>query len=149
MKTAYRVWDGEQMHYGDDVNLNLFIRGKVWTLYKDSTGLCPDIVATNPDGKSVLMNGSDQFEIGQFDSDGKGAYRSGKRIYAGDIVRQHDLDPDLYGNPILIGEVKMIDGSWRIVNEKKQEVRNLFSETAINSVIGDVYQNPELLEGAE
>ncbi|WP_423782155.1 YopX family protein [Bacillus velezensis] len=25
----------------------------------------------------------------------------------------------------------------------------MFSETATNKVIGDVYQNPELLEGAE
>ncbi|MDY7906758.1 YopX family protein [Bacillus sp. AG1] len=36
-----------------------------------------------------------------------------------------------------------------IVNEKKEECRPLFSETATNKVIGDVYQNPELLEGAE
>ncbi|MED0780841.1 YopX family protein [Bacillus siamensis] len=140
MKTAYRVWDGEQMHYWDDVNLTLFIRGKVWTLYKDSAGLCPDIVATNQDGKSVLIHGTDQFQTnGRL-----------KRIYAGDIVQQEETAPGgLYGPEPFIGEVKMIDGSWCIINEKKEECRPLFSETATNKDIGDVYQNPELLEGGE
>ncbi|MGG1214753.1 YopX family protein, partial [Bacillus paranthracis] len=72
MNTAYRVWDGKQMHYGDDVNLNLFIKGKEWTLYKDSAGLCPDIVASSQDGKSVLM---------------WGAGLKDKSIYDGSIVK--------------------------------------------------------------
>ncbi|MEK4688077.1 phosphoadenosine phosphosulfate reductase family protein [Bacillus sp. FSL M8-0256] len=35
------------------------------------------------------------------------------------------------------------------VNEKKKEARPVFSETAKNKILGDVFQNPELLEGAE
>ncbi|WP_127010317.1 YopX family protein [Bacillus velezensis] len=140
MNAIYRVWNGKQMYYGDDVNLNLFIRRKEWTLYKESAGLCPDIVATNLDGISVLIHGTDQFQT----------YGALKRIYAGDIVKQEETAPGgLFGPEPFIGEVKMIDGSWCIVNEKKEECRPLFSETATNKVIGDVYQNPELLEGAE
>lgn len=141
MKTAYRVWNGKQMFYWGDVNLSLFIRGMVWTLYKDNAAsLCPDIVAANTDGKSVLLDGTDQFQTcGRLE-----------RIYAGDIVQQEETAPGgLFGPEPFIGEVKMIDGSWCIVNEIKEECRPLFSETATNKVIGDVYQNPELLEGAE
>ncbi|MEH7105131.1 YopX family protein [Bacillus velezensis] len=152
MNTAYRVWDGEQMFYSMDGELSLSI-GLIkpdneygWCLWLDGFGT----IADNADGKSVLMNGSDQFEIGQFDSDGKGAYRPGTRIYAGDIVKQEEAAPGgLFGPEPFIGVVKMIDGSWCIVNEKKEECRPLFSETATNKVIGDVYQNHELLEGAE
>lgn len=36
MNTAYRVWDGEQMYYGGDVNLNLLIKGKEWTYMRDA-----------------------------------------------------------------------------------------------------------------
>ncbi|MFP3683928.1 YopX family protein [Bacillus sp. SIMBA_026] len=141
MKTAYRVWNGEQMFYWGDVNLSLFIRGMEWTLYKDNAAsLCADIVAANIDGKSVLLDGTDQFQT----------YGRQKRIYAGDIVQQEETAPGgLYDPQPFIGEVKMIDGSWCIVNEKKEECRPLFSETATNKVIGDVYQNPELLEEAK
>ncbi len=30
MNTAYRVWDGEQMYYGDDEGLSLIISGEDW-----------------------------------------------------------------------------------------------------------------------
>ncbi|MBG8573983.1 YopX family protein [Bacillus subtilis] len=140
MNTAYRVWDGEQMYYWGDVNLNLLIKGKEWTLYKDSAGLCPDIVASSQDGKSVFLKVTDQFQT-------HGKLRP---IYASDIVQQEETAPGgLYGPEPFIGEVKMIDGQWCIVNEKKEECRPLFSETATNKVLGDVYQNPELLEGVE
>ncbi|RUS01130.1 hypothetical protein EFW58_01161 [Bacillus velezensis] len=98
------------------------------------------MIAHSGDGKSVLMNGTDQFQT----------HSRLKRIYAGDIVEQEETAPGgLYEPQPFIGEVKMIDGSWCIVNEKKEECRPLFSETATNKVIGDVYQNHELLEGAE
>ncbi|MGQ5110359.1 YopX family protein [Bacillus halotolerans] len=140
MITAYRVWDGENMHYGDEVNLTLFIRDKVWTLYKDSAGLCPDIVTSSQDEKSVFLKGTDQFQT----------HGRLKRIYAGDIVQQEETElGSPYGPGKFIGEVKMIEGQWCIVNEKKEEARLLFSQTATNTILGDVYQNPELLEGAE
>ncbi|MGG1243066.1 YopX family protein [Bacillus cabrialesii] len=144
MNTAYRVWDGEQMcYYGDEgICLSIgeldSIDGKVfgWSVWLGGYG----VIAHSGDGKSVLMNGTDQFQT----------HSRLRRIYAGDVVQQEETAPGgLYGPEPFIGEVKMIDGSWCIVNEKKEECRPLFSETATNKVIGDVYQNPELLEGAE
>ncbi|MGY5388770.1 YopX family protein [Bacillus spizizenii] len=127
MNTAYRVWDGEQMHYWDDVNLNLFIKGKEWTVYKDSAGLCPDIVASSQDGKSVLMWGTGLKD------------KNEKMIYEKDI----DM---LDGEPMIVvyenGHygLKFLDGSAYFDSSVDWE------ECEIG---GDVYQNPELLEGAE
>ncbi|MDL2029019.1 YopX family protein [Bacillus subtilis] len=144
MNTAYRVWDGEQMcYYGDEgICLSIgeldSIDGKVfgWSVWLGGYG----VIAHSGDGKSVLMNGTDQFQT----------HSRLRRIYAGDVVQQEETAPGgLYGPEPFIGVVKMIDGSWCIVNEKKEECRPLFSETATNKVIGDVYQNPELLEGVE
>ncbi|WHY08285.1 YopX family protein [Bacillus subtilis] len=144
MNTAYRVWDGEQMcYYGDEgICLSIgeldSIDGKVfgWSVWLGGYG----VIAHSGDGKSVLMNGTDQFQT----------HSRLRRIYAGDVVQQEETAPGgSYGPEPFIGEVKMIDGSWCIVNEKKEECRPLFSETATNKVLGDVYQNPELLEGAE
>ncbi|MFG6315949.1 YopX family protein [Bacillus velezensis] len=139
MNTAYRVWDGGKMHYWDDKYLSLVIEGGVcWTLWR--YGNKGYLVAHYADDKCAFMQGTDQFQT------------SGKlkRIYARDIVQQEETAPGgLYDPEPFIGEVKMIDGLWCIVNEKKGECRPLFFETATNKVIGDVYQNPELLEGAE
>ncbi|MEC0544981.1 YopX family protein [Bacillus inaquosorum] len=140
MNTAYRVWDGEQMHYWDDEHLSLTIKNDgSWLLWHDSGGGC---VVSSDDKDAALMWGTEIRETPD-------ELQLGETIYDGHIVRQENLDPDLCGNSTLIGEVKMIEGSWCIVNEKKEECRLLFSEMAINSIIGDIYQNPELLEGAE
>lgn len=40
----------------------------------------------------------------------------------------------------------MIEGAWLIMNDNKQLASDLWSETDINEVIGNIYQNPELLE---
>lgn len=142
MNTAYRVWDGEQMHYWDDEGISLGIIGTQWALWrKDSYGFQHFITGSQEKG-SVLMWGTGIREAPE-------EIQLGETIYAGHIVRQENLDPDLCGNPTLIGEVKMIEGQWCIVNDKKEECRPLFSETAIISIIGDIFQNPELLEGAE
>ncbi|MBE1868611.1 MULTISPECIES: YopX family protein [Bacillus] len=150
MNTAYRVWDGEQMYYNGQGGICLSIgelgsiNGKVfgWSLWLEGYG----VIAYSGDEKSVLMWGADQLETNSVCKNSLFP----RRIHAGDIVQQEETAPGgFYGPEPFIGEVKMIDGSWCIVNEKEKECRPLFSEAATNKVIGDVYQNPELLEGAE
>lgn len=143
MNTAYRVWDGEgRMYYWNDLGMSLEITGDKWILWHSwGDGSRARVVESDDEG-AALMWGTGIREAPE-------EIQLGKTIYAGHIVRQEDLDPDLCGNPTLIGEVKMIEGQWCIVNDKKEECRPLFSETAIISIIGDIFQNPELLEGAE
>lgn len=40
----------------------------------------------------------------------------------------------------------MIEGSWCVVNDKKKVAKNLWSETDVNRVIGNVYENKNLLD---
>ncbi|WP_353848292.1 YopX family protein [Bacillus amyloliquefaciens] len=137
MNMAYRVWDGENMHYGDDVNMTLFIRGKGWTLYKDSAGLCPDIVASSLDRKSVLMWGTGLKD---------------KSLYDGSIVKygtfNYQIGVICYDThqamfkivPVQFYLANSGNGGW---------TGNSISTTVSLKVIGNIYQNPELLEGAE
>ncbi|MEC1684321.1 YopX family protein [Bacillus mojavensis] len=56
MNTAYRVWDGEKMHYWEDGELSLIISGGEWRLCRNIVGaLYPICIAHSHDGKSVLM----------------------------------------------------------------------------------------------
>ncbi|WP_432339303.1 YopX family protein [Bacillus tequilensis] len=134
MNTAYRVWDGEQMHHWDDEGLSLVITGGVWSLYRRiSFSLHPIRLADSTQKNAALMRGTDK-----------------KGIYDGDVIlREETLIGNPYGAGAFVGVVSMIEGQWCIVNTKTQETRPLFSETAKNTILGDVFQNPELLEDAE
>ncbi|MCC2114986.1 hypothetical protein [Bacillus halotolerans] len=60
-------------------------------------------------------------------------------MYAGEIVKQKETELWFpYRAGTFIGEVRILEGSWYIVNEKKKEARLLFSKTATNKMIGDI-----------
>ncbi|WP_206538349.1 YopX family protein [Listeria floridensis] len=48
-----------------------------------------------------------------------------------------------------MGVVEFLEGSWVITNHKRRESINLWSELNELEVIGNKWQNPELLEGVK
>lgn len=73
----------------------------------------------------------------------------GKEIYEGDIVEKEFMEPwieEWLEDTKFIGIVEMIDGCWCVVNEKKKKCEYLWSETDVNHVIGNIYENKNLLE---
>ncbi|WP_418134470.1 YopX family protein [Bacillus velezensis] len=125
MNTVYRVWDGENMHYWDDAGLNLVIQNnREWYLWSGEAGDC---VASSDDGESVLMWGAGLKD------------KNGKMLYEYDI--------DMIDNEPMI--VVYIDGRFGL---KYPENHTYFDDCIAwdeCDIRGDVYQNPELLEGAE
>lgn len=71
--------------------------------------------------------------------------KNGKEIFEGDVVRQVRTHPTTE-NGTITGVVTMLEGAWLIVNDNEQLASDLWSETDENEIIGNVYENPELLE---
>ena len=69
-------------------------------------------------------------------------------IFEGDVVRQVRTQPTTE-NETITGVVTMLEGAWSIVNDNKQLASVLWSETAENEIIGNIYENKKLLEGEE
>ena len=74
--------------------------------------------------------------------------KNGQEIFEGDVVRQVRTQSTTE-NEIIIGVVTMIEGAWLIMNYGEQLASYLWSETDINEIIGNIYENSELLEGKE
>ncbi|MCW0924628.1 YopX family protein [Streptococcus anginosus] len=73
---------------------------------------------------------------------------NGKDIFEGDVVRQVRTQPTTE-NEIITGVVTMLEGAWLLINDREQLASYLWSETDTNKVVGNIYENPELLENME
>ena len=71
--------------------------------------------------------------------------KNGKEIFEGDVVRQVRTQPTTE-NETITGVVSMLEGAWLIMNDCEQLASDLWSETDENEIIGNIYENPELLE---
>ncbi|MBT2634560.1 hypothetical protein J7E20_08275, partial [Bacillus sp. ISL-26] len=58
MNTAYRVWDGERMHYGNDEGLSLEINSDEWILWREEGRGCRVSVAESHEKETALMWGT-------------------------------------------------------------------------------------------
>jgi uncharacterized phage protein (TIGR01671 family) len=68
-----------------------------------------------------------------------------REIFEGDVVRQVRTQPTTE-NEIITGVVTMIEGTWLIMNDNEQLASKLWSETDENEIIGNIYENKDILE---
>ncbi|PAE70585.1 YopX family protein [Bacillus licheniformis] len=154
----YRVWDGRRMHYWDDKGLSLEIKGNVWTLWRDISGE-KFIVSESYEKDSALMWGT-----GEKAKDGREIYdRDALNVFKGyrsfkSIVKfgyyQQDGSGGEYSPKECIGFY-----AEAIQNNQKDEfgcrlIYDFDEETSLLvfdsiEIIGNVYENPDLLEAAE
>lgn len=69
--------------------------------------------------------------------------KNGVKIFKGDIV----LNPN--GCTDFVGVVEFSEGSWWVVNNKNKDAIPLFDELNGVDILGNIWDNPELLEVSE
>jgi uncharacterized phage protein (TIGR01671 family) len=80
--------------------------------------------------------------------------KNGKEIYEGDIIKiQGKIDPSHYEKEFLTEQVEWVDGMgcWNITthmlyNALGQTLENKYAMRSELTVIGNIYENPELLK---
>lgn len=127
----FRAYDGgslNRMYQPDEVMVG---GGNIWIIDEDSVA-----------GDWIVNN-----DLHLMQSTGL-KDKNGKEIFEGDVVRQARTQPTTE-NEIIIGVVTMIEGAWLIMSDCEQLASKLWSETDENEIIGNVYENPELMEDKE
>lgn len=128
MIPEFRAYDGgslNRMYQPDEVMVG---GGNIWIIDEDSVA-----------GDWIVNN-----DLHLMQSTGL-KDKNGQEIFEGDIVRQVRTQPTTE-NEIIIGVVTMLEGAWLIMNDCEQLASFLWSETDENEIIGNIYENPELLE---
>ena len=133
MRPKFRAWDkhGQKMFSNNEL---IIWNGNVYA--NDSKKLsCNHLKGWSIDEEYLMQS------TGLFD-------KNNKEIFEGDVVRQVRTQPTTE-NETITGVVIMLEGAWSIVNDNKQLASVLWSETAENEIIGNVYENKEFLEDME
>lgn len=94
-----------------------------------------------PDDRDIYCYDFDEIELMQSTDM---VDRDGKIIFEGDIVK---MSKDVYSEPIYYEVVRHCGGAYRI--ESKQHGCELWLRHTDCEVVGNVYENPELLEDKE
>ena len=124
MKLKFRAWDklNNEMYVVEQINLN---RGEFESIGYGIT----------------FLRGADEVILMQ--STGL-KDKNGKEIFEGDIVK---MAKDVYSEPTYYEVVRHRGGAYRL--ESKQHGCELWLRHADCEVVGNVYENPELLEDKE
>lgn len=120
-----------EMYYpGKDSTQLLFgIKGSAWSLWDETEEICDE-----GDGELLEYTGLKD--------------KNSVEIYEGDVV-QITEDPVFAGEEDLTGVVKFYECAFWIENEKEEKAYPLFNEISEREVIGNIYENPKLLEVAK
>ena len=132
MIPKYRAWDKRFSEFVED-----FFVSEDGKIYKKSTDTGYGIAISRETSDKVILMQS----TGILD-------KNSQEIFEGDVVRQVRTQPTTE-NETITGVVTMLEGAWLIMNDCEQLASYLWSETDENEIIGNVYENPELLEDKE
>lgn len=133
----YRAWDVLSQEMIDEILMISFVRKEIIGKFSDGSTSVPLKFEDKRNGEDVVLMQS----TGILD-------KNSQEIFEGDVVRQVRTQPTIE-NETITGVVTMLEGAWLIVNDNEQLASDLWSETDENEIIGNIFENPELLEEKE
>lgn len=140
MIPRFRAWDVLAEKMIDEILMISFVRKEIIGKFSDGSTSVPLKFEDERNGEDVILMQSTGLKD-----------KNGKEIFEGDIVRTtrflgradeiggfYEYEKDY------VGVVKVLEGSW-VIDTGIVAVR-LWSEIDESEVLGNIYENPELLE---
>lgn len=128
MKPKFRAWDSAKKEMFKDT-FAITESGQVVVVEQESVASSPDYVFVE---HLVIMQSTGLVD------------KNGKEIFDGDIVK---MSKDVYSEPTYYEVVRHRGGAYRL--ESKQHGCKLWLRHTDCEVVGNIYENPELLEDKE
>jgi len=133
MTVRYRAWDVLAEKMIDEILMISFVRKEIIGKFRNGSTSVPLKFKDERNGEDViLMQSTDMVD------------RNGNVIFEGDIVK---MAKDVYSEPTYYEVVRHHGGAYRL--ESKQHGCELWLRHTDCKVVGNVYENPELLEDKE
>lgn len=129
MRPKFRAWDTTNKEMFKDT-FAITESGQVVVVEQESVACHPDYVFVD---HLVIMQSTGLFD------------KNSQEIFEGDVVRQVRTQPTTE-NEVIIGVVTMLEGAWLIMNDNEQLASYLWSEIDENEIIGNIYENKDILE---
>jgi hypothetical protein len=130
MKPRFRAWDVLAEKMIDEILMISFVRKEIIGKFSDGSTSVPLKFEDERNGEDVILMQS----TGLVD-------KNGKEIFEGDIVK---MSKDVYSEPTYYEVVRHYGGAYRL--ESKQHGCELWLRHTDCEVVGNIYENPELLE---
>ena len=137
MIPIFRAWYVLAEEMIDEILMISFVRKEIIGKFSDGSTSVPLKFEDKRNGEDVILMQS----TGILD-------KNSQEIFEGDVVRQVRTQPTIE-NETITGVVTMLEGAWLIVNDNEQLASDLWSETDENEIIGNIFENKELLEDKE
>lgn len=133
----YRAWYVLAEEMINEILMISFVRKEIIGKFSDGSTSVPLKFEDKRNGEDVILMQS----TGILD-------KNSQEIFEGDVVRQVRTQPTIE-NETITGVVTMLEGAWLIVNDNEQLASDLWSETDENEIIGNIFENQEILEEKE
>ena len=134
MIPKYRAWDVLAEEMIDEILMISFVRKEIIGKFRDGSTSVPLKIEDKRNGEDVILMQSTGIKD-----------KNGVEIFEGDVVKQEMLIPTSEIEEIT-GVVKMLESAWTIVNDKEEIACHLWREGAEMKILGNIYENPELME---
>lgn len=133
MIPRYRAWYVLAEEMINEILMISFVRKEIIGKFSDGSTSVPLKFEDERNGEDVILMQSTGFKD-----------KGGKEIFEGDIVK---MSKDVYSEPTYYEVVRHRGGAYRL--ESKQHGCELWLRYADCEVVGNIYENPELLEDKE